>query len=340
MNVDKGLIMNFPKVSIMIPTYNQQKYIVRAIESALSQDYPNIEIVISDDNSPDETQAIVENYLCKKNDSRIKYFRNQENIGILKNYHKSLYDYASGDWVINLDGDDFFVDPSFISEAVKLTLEDESIVLVFGNYCEYYQNTSKTVNIMNKNLPRIMGCEDFLMRYSNEAVSWNHNSILYKRSNAIRLGFYWDEHVPRNDWESFLRLIINNRVGHIKNISAAWTQHESNETRRLDIKKYLNNYSLIRGIAVYAKNNRVDEALLDRWTRNMLYRSTRGSCIGYIRNRDFHGAAVFLTHAYKESWVLPLKVIFNPGVVLRALLAVSPSFYTKAKTLARKLSLH
>ncbi len=65
MNVNGGLVMNFPKVSIMIPTYNQQKYIVRAIESALSQDYPNMEIVISDDNSPDETQAIVENYLCK-----------------------------------------------------------------------------------------------------------------------------------------------------------------------------------------------------------------------------------------------------------------------------------
>jgi glycosyltransferase involved in cell wall biosynthesis len=133
--------MNFPKVSIMIPTYNQQKYIIRAIESALLQDYLNIEIVIADDNSLDKTQNIVQNYLLKKNDSRIKYFRNQENIGILRNYQKSLYDYASGDWVINLDGDDFFVDPSFISEAVKLTLEDKTIVMIFGNYCEYYLNT-------------------------------------------------------------------------------------------------------------------------------------------------------------------------------------------------------
>ena len=77
--------MDLPKVSIMIPTYNQQKYILRAIESALSQDYENIEIVIVDDNSPDETQAIVEAYLSKKNDTRIRYFRNQENIGIIKN---------------------------------------------------------------------------------------------------------------------------------------------------------------------------------------------------------------------------------------------------------------
>ena len=330
--------MALPKVSIMIPTYNQQKYILRAIESALLQDYKNIEIVIGDDSSLDETQTIVEDYVSKKNDLRIRYFRNKENIGILRNYKKSLYDCASGDWVINLDGDDFFVDPSFISTAVNLTLEDESIVLVFGNYCEFYQDSSKTVNIMNAELPRVMDGEDFLMRYSNEKISWNHNSIFYKRSNAIRLGFYWDEHVPRNDWESFLRLIINNRVGYIKNISAAWTQHESNETRRLDIKKYLNNYALIKGVSAFALAGGMEGEKVKQFTRNMLYSFTRGSCIGYIRNRDFIGAGVFLTHAYKESPVLPLKVIFNPGVVLRALLSVCPSFYTKAKAIARKLS--
>ena len=330
--------MDLPKVSVMIPTYNQQKYILRAIESALSQDYENIEIVIVDDNSPDETQAIVEAYLSKKIDTRIRYFRNQENIGILRNYKKSLYDCASGEWVINLDGDDFFVDPSFISTAVNLTFEDDAIVLIFGNYCEFYQNSSKTVNIMNSELPRVMDGEDFLMRYSNEKISWNHNSIFYKRLNAIRLGFYWDEHVPRNDWESFLRLIINKRVGYIKNISAAWTQHESNETRRLDIKKYLNNYALIKGVSAFALANGMEGARVKQFTRNMLYRSTRGSCIGYIRNRDFIGAAVFLTYAYKESRMLPLKVIFNPGVMLRAFLSVSPSLYTKTKAIARKLS--
>lgn len=331
-------MMELPKVSIMIPTYRQQNYIVRAIESALAQDYQNLEIIIADDNSPDQTQTVVEDYLQRKNDPRIRYFRNQQNIGILRNYHKTLYDYASGDWVINLDGDDFFVDPGFISEAVRLALEDESIVLVFGNYCEFYQDTSKTVNILNRALPKIMSAEDFLIRYSREEIAWNHNSILYKRPQALRIGFYWDEQVPRNDWESFLRLIINHHVGHIPNISAAWTQHEANETRRLDIRKYLNNYALIKGVCVAALAGGINAIKVAQWRRNMLYRSTRGSCIGYLRNRDFKGAAVFLTHAYQESPMLPLRVIFSPGVLLRACLCLSPSFYTKAKALARKVS--
>ena len=74
----------------MIPTYNQENYIVRAIESALSQDYPNLEIVIADDNSTDETEAVVTEALRKFNSPLIKYFKNKENIGILKNYKKKF----------------------------------------------------------------------------------------------------------------------------------------------------------------------------------------------------------------------------------------------------------
>ncbi len=333
------MIVNLPRVSIMIPTYNQKKYILRAIESALSQDYENIEIVVVDDNSQDETQAVIEEFLGKKKDYRIRYFRNEYNLGILRNYRKSLYECTSGDWVINLDGDDFFVDTGFISMAIKLALEDKSIVLVFGNYCEFNEDSSSSINIMNSKLPIIMDGEDFLMRYSRDEIYWNHNSIIYNRASAMRIGFYWDSNVPRNDWESFLRLIINNHVGHVKSIAAAWTQHEFNETRRLDIKKYLNNFALIKGISEFALANGMESLKVKQFTRNMFYVSTRGSCIGYIRNRDFIGAVVFLTHAFKESRVLPLKVIFNPGVVLRVLLSASPSFYAKAKAIARKIAL-
>jgi glycosyltransferase involved in cell wall biosynthesis len=330
--------MVLPKVSIMIPTYNQQKYIIRAIESALLQDYENIEIVISDDNSLDESQLIIIDYLFKKNDHRIRYYRNKENIGILRNYKKTLYEYALGDWVINLDGDDFFVDPGFISAAINLTLEEENIVLVFGNYCEFYQNSSKIVNILNFEMPRVLESNDFLLRYSNDKIYWNHNSIIYKRVNALLVGFYWDEYIPRNDWESFLRLIVNNRVGYINNIAAAWTQHESNETRRIDIKKYLNNYALIKIVSEFAVAGGMGDEEAKKFKSNMLYKSTRGSCIGYIRNRDFIGASVFLTYAYKESRILPFKVILNPGVLFRAVLSISPTLYTKAKSIARKLA--
>jgi glycosyltransferase involved in cell wall biosynthesis len=326
-----------PKVSIMIPTYNQHQYIVRAIESALGQQYANFEILIADDNSQDQTQEIIRDFLLRNGDARIKYFRNGETLGILRNYRKSLYEYASGEWVVNLDGDDVFIDPNFISDAVKLALRDDSIVLVFGDYCEYYANSSKVINIVNKRLPQIMDCQEFLMRYSHGGIYWNHSSILYKRNSAVRLGFYWDEIVPRNDWESFLRLIINQRVGYVRNIAAAWTQHGSNETRRADLQKYLTNFRLIRGIAVFAIDNQLSENFVDQWSRNMLYILARESCISYIRNWDFRGAAVFLTYAYRERRTLPFKVLASPGIWGRFLLSFSPSVYASIKSLVKAL---
>ena len=90
-----------PKVSIMMPTYNHARFILRAIKSAQAQTYQNIEILIADDCSTDEAQSVVRDYINLSGDRRIKYFRNAENIGILRNYKRGLNEHATGNWVIN-----------------------------------------------------------------------------------------------------------------------------------------------------------------------------------------------------------------------------------------------
>ena len=80
-----------PKVSIIIPTYNQSKYIKKAIQSALNQDYNNLEVVVSDDNSNDNTFEIVKPLLLQH--INLKYFKNPRNIGRVANYNKVLNEY-------------------------------------------------------------------------------------------------------------------------------------------------------------------------------------------------------------------------------------------------------
>lgn len=332
--------MMHPKVSIMVPTYNQQHYIARAVESALQQDYANIEVVIADDSSSDETQTVVEALLRRLQDPRVQYFRNETNLGILRNYQRTLYEYASGERAINLDGDDFFVDRSFISKAVHLAQNDPAIVLAFGNYCEHLEATGEAIDIINNKLPVLMEGNDFVTRYARGDILWNHNCILYRRHEAIRIGFYWDEHRQRNDWESFLRLVINKKVGHVDTVAAAWVQHGANETKRIDSDKYLNNYVLINGIGAHARNSGVDPEIADHWVIEMKLKETRGSFIAYLKNRDLRGGLKFLGSASREGRLLPLKVLFDPGVWGRAVLAVNPALYARAKSLARKAAQH
>ena len=78
--------MKSVKVSILIPTYNSEKYIEETIESALVQTYKNFEIIIVDNASNDNTFKIMQEY-AKKHDN-IKIFKNEENIGPIKNWMK------------------------------------------------------------------------------------------------------------------------------------------------------------------------------------------------------------------------------------------------------------
>ena len=66
-----------PLVSIIIPTYNRAEFLPRAVQSALDQTYTNIEIIIVDDCSPDNTKEVVKAY--QKKDKRIQYLCNKKN---------------------------------------------------------------------------------------------------------------------------------------------------------------------------------------------------------------------------------------------------------------------
>ncbi|MDZ7817324.1 MAG: glycosyltransferase family A protein [Aliarcobacter sp.] len=68
----------------MIPTYNQKEYICEAINTALSQTYENIEVIVCDDNSTDNTYELIKSIKNKK----LKIFKNCSNLGRIKNYQE------------------------------------------------------------------------------------------------------------------------------------------------------------------------------------------------------------------------------------------------------------
>ena len=102
-------------VSICIPVYNGASLIHRALGSATRQTYKNIEIVVVDTASTDNTKKAVEDYSLK--DKRIKYFRNKSNIGFTRNLLKS-YSLASGEYVQLLCHDDW-LSRNHIQEGVE-----------------------------------------------------------------------------------------------------------------------------------------------------------------------------------------------------------------------------
>ena len=106
---------DLPKISIGIPTYNQYELLVQAVESALSQKYNNIEVIVSDDSQNNLTKEALLRFSSFPN---FKYFKSEMPLGRVANYRKILYEYSDLDWHINLDGDDYSFDYGFIKECI------------------------------------------------------------------------------------------------------------------------------------------------------------------------------------------------------------------------------
>lgn len=99
-------------VSVIIPIYNVEKYILKTVESVMKQDYSNIEIILVDDGSPDDSGKIIDELKAK--DSRIICIH-KENGGVSSARNAGM-DIANGEYVTFIDGDDW-VEPNYISYA-------------------------------------------------------------------------------------------------------------------------------------------------------------------------------------------------------------------------------
>jgi glycosyltransferase involved in cell wall biosynthesis len=97
---------NPPLISVALCTYNGEKYIADQLESILRQTYTNLEIVIVDDNSADNTFDIISRYAAQ--DSRIKCFKNDVNLGFNKNFEKAL-SLTNGRYIAISDQDDIWL---------------------------------------------------------------------------------------------------------------------------------------------------------------------------------------------------------------------------------------
>jgi glycosyltransferase involved in cell wall biosynthesis len=121
----KGL---YPLVSVLIPTYNRPHYFELALQSVLQQTYKNIEIIVCDDSTNDETFKLIHPYLIKYN--HIRYYKNEVNLGQFDNDIQCM-ELAKGEYVNFLMDDDLF-HPTKIEKMMKYFMEDteQTITLV------------------------------------------------------------------------------------------------------------------------------------------------------------------------------------------------------------------
>jgi glycosyltransferase involved in cell wall biosynthesis len=129
-----GSVLSAPAVSVGLPVYNGGSALRRAIESVLSQSLPDVELVISDNASLDDTAAVCEEYA--RVDRRVRYFRQPENIGVTRNFGFVLQR-ATAPLFMWLGHDDW-LDKEYLRRCVEVTRADPAVTLVCG-VSRYYE---------------------------------------------------------------------------------------------------------------------------------------------------------------------------------------------------------
>lgn len=129
-----------PKVSIIIPCYNQEKYVAEAINSALRQTFKDIEIVCVNDGSTDNSVEIIKSFENKY--KNFIFLNNEENRGVIYSRNFAIKN-CNGTYILPLDADDI-IEPTYVEKAVKILDNNPNIGIVyckakiFGNYDKYW----------------------------------------------------------------------------------------------------------------------------------------------------------------------------------------------------------
>lgn len=188
--------MNTPKVTVLMPAYNAEKYIAEAIDSILNQTFTDFEYLIIDDGSTDNTWKIIQEYARK--DQRIVAVLNEKNLRISATLNRGI-DLAKGEYIARMDADDWSY-PERLEKQVDFMDKNPDMV-VSGGTIEICDSELKFLNLRGYNLDD-KNIRSRLFRYS----PFCHPSIICKTEVAKKVEGYNLDLVVAEDYDFYFKM--------------------------------------------------------------------------------------------------------------------------------------
>lgn len=271
--------MKNPLVSIQIPTYNQKEYIKEALDSALAQTYENLQIIVSDDCSPDyDIFEYLKDYI---NNPKVLIHRNSQNLGRVGNYRNCLYNLVKGDWFINLDGDDYFTTNDFVTEFISYYLQNEETNIVVGQFgfdISELKKNHKILDIISNRVCVVEGKSYILkVRYYD---TFKHANCIFKTNCAKDANFYNIDTLD-SDYFSRHKILLEGNLLCLTGDVYNWRKHENNATWSYDLDNYYQKLFALDDLRVYSEN-RLSSSEHFRLIRNYEI-SLFDQCLSFLR---------------------------------------------------------
>lgn len=305
-----------PKVTVLMPVYNGEKYIKFAIDSILNQTYTNFELLIINDGSTDNTQQIIESF----NDSRIRSIQ-QSNHGVAKTLNKGIK-LVNTEYIRRHDADDFS-EPKMLEEQMQF-LGDHPDIEFVSSRCAFmtdrgkvaYTYTQPKINLFETNEEYLLVTREMFNPYSPIV----HGTVLGPTAIFKEMNGYRTEFLTSEDNDLWLRIIEKYKFAVLKrpfyylrlNITSATQMHKTTVEFYRNLCLQFADDRATRGsdalqlgqaISIPKKKNNMNQA------RNGFGKKFRTDIFDFnypvnINAKDYHNIIKNIYFAIRDGWRL------------------------------------
>ena len=283
-------------VSVIIPTYNRSRFLSKSVNSVLKQTYRNLEIIIIDDCSTDNTEFVV----GQMSDSRICYIKNNKNRGIAYSLNRGIQK-ASGAYIAILGDDDEWMNEKIEKQVALIKDLPPDYGIVYCGYA-FYDNRGESYKSI---VPRRKG--DVLKYMLSNSIMGGHTPLIRKEVFE-KSGLHNENLTSAVDWEIWIRIAQHYKFDFVDSCMAKYIIHGKQVST--DFEKKILNYRKILSIhfSLFKKYNKVNEM------RKKLFRL-------YIINKNFKKAYRELRYCTQEdgkhinSYIQIVMIITMPKIL-------------------------
>lgn len=284
--------MGYPLVTVVCACYNQSAYILESLESVKNQTYPNLELIIWDDASKDDSVEIIDSWISQNPDLKVTFTKNAVNKGICKslNEAKSL---AKGKYIQILALDDLLL-PDKIERHVQLLEKSKSTdALVFSDAYLIDSASNTYQNRFIAYYKRYLSLESG--NFFEELLKNNYipaMTVLYKTEILNEIGS-WDETLAYEDYDMLLRIAEKYDFIFDPIVSAKYRLHQKNTHETMFIEMERSKFNIYLKYANY--NSTVKHKLLRFIESQYIDNNLKGENDRYF--------AVFPPQTFMQRWI-------------------------------------
>ncbi|MES2650182.1 MAG: glycosyltransferase family 2 protein [Bacteroidota bacterium] len=294
---------NKSAITIIMPAYNAEKYVHKAISSIIDQSFTDWELLIGDDCSTDNTLNILQKF--SNSDQRIKVFQHHENLGYLLNSN-ILWANAKGKYITFLDADDWSdrnrldIQHSFLENNKNIHICDINYYRVDEN------NTIISKVILDQNIPLSQQIHSFL--FENGPFPIFSNGLFFRKEVSDKIGYYHEFYSRKcgEDWDWSLRVYQHFKIARLPDLLYYYRENSEGVTQKLTIDKLINK-SLIAKI--YQVLDIENKNLFEPQLKDELYQLEANLKTPYLNDNSLLPFEQACNNIYHKHFKLALKNI-------------------------------